>query len=252
MRLLVTLLCLLLPTHLWAGNVTVFAAASLKTALDQVADQWETDTGNTVTLSFAGSSALARQIQAGAPADIFISANPGWMDHLAANSLILNETRVDILGNTLVLIGPAGSEPLPALGAQTDLTALLGDDFLAMALVDAVPAGIYGKAALQFLGIWPSVEGRIAQVDNVSAALALVVLGETPLGITYGSDVLAEPRVTVLATFPPESHPPILYPAAITTDSADRALAAAFLTYLRGPVAGAIFTSAGFSTLEVE
>ncbi|MEZ5675491.1 MAG: molybdate ABC transporter substrate-binding protein [Thalassovita sp.] len=244
-------LLLLLPTQLWAGNVTVFAAASLKNALEQVALDWLTETGNTATLSFAGSSALARQIQAGAPADIFISANPGWMDNLAANGLIRTDTRADLLSNTLVLIGPAGTAPLPGITPATDLAGLLGDDLLAMALVDAVPAGIYGKAALIHLNLWPTVENKVAQADNVRAALALVALKEAPLGITYGSDAVAEPRVTVLKTFPAESHPPILYPAAQTTDSAAPD-AAAFLTYLRSPAAAQVFERFGFSPVSAD
>ncbi len=244
-------LLLLLPTQLWAGNVTVFAAASLKNALEQVALDWLTETGNTATLSFAGSSALARQIQAGAPADIFISANPGWMDHLAANGLIRTDTRADLLSNTLVLIGPAGTAPLPGITPATDLAGLLGDDLLAMALVDAVPAGIYGKAALIHLNLWPTVENKVAQADNVRAALALVALKEAPLGITYGSDAVAELRVTVLKTFPAESHPPILYPAAQTTDSAAPD-AAAFLTYLRSPAAAQVFERFGFSPVSAD
>lgn len=252
MRLILALLCLLPPLPATAGQITVFAAASLKTTLEQVAAEWQDETGNTAILSFAGSSALARQIEAGAPADIFLSANPGWMDHLAAKGLIRNETRIDLLGNTLVLIGPAGADPLPALGLQTDLAGRLGDDRLAMALVDAVPAGIYGKVALQSLGLWTSVEGQIAQTDNVSAALALVALGETPLGITYATDALAEPGVSILATFPADSHPPIIYPAALTVEGMTPDLAGAFLAYLQSPVARDIFANAGFTSLGAE
>lgn len=243
MRLLLALL-LMLPQALWAGNVTVFAAASLKTALEQVATQWQAETGHTVTLSFAGSSALARQIEAGAPADIFLSANPGWMDHLAAKGLIRNDSRVDLLGNALVLIGPAGDAPM----TLSDLPARLGNGPLAMALIDAVPAGIYGKEALMSLGLWAAIQDRVAQTDNVRAALALVALGEAPLGITYHSDALAEPRVAVLATFPADSHPPITYPAALTSDSTSPQ-AGAFLAYLQSPEASAILGHAGFVPL---
>ncbi len=236
---------ILLPSPILAGNVTVFAAASLKTVLDRIAQDWHAQTGHTATISFAGSSALARQIEAGAPADVFISANPGWMDHLAAQNLIRNDTRTDLLSNTLVLIAPAGTAGLPGIGPQTDLAGLLGQDRMAMALVDAVPAGIYGKAALETLGQWPSVSGQIAQADNVSAAMMLVALGETPLGIVYGSDARAEPRVTVLATFPADSHPQILYPAAVTTDSTSPH-AAEFLGFLQSETATQIFLTAGF------
>ncbi|MGH1356433.1 MAG: molybdate ABC transporter substrate-binding protein [Thalassovita sp.] len=245
------LLMMLLPAPLWAQDVTVFAAASLKTALEDVASAWTAQTGHTATLSFAGSSALARQIDAGAPADIFISANQGWMDHLAALGVIQTDSRVDLLGNTLVLIGPAGSAPLGALGPETDLTSRIGADRMAMALIQAVPAGIYGKAALTALGLWPQVADKIAQTDNVRAALALVALGEAPLGVTYASDAMAQPRVTVLATFPDTSHPAILYPAAITTESTGPQ-ATEFLTFLQSDTAKDIFRAAGFLIPEDE
>ena len=250
MRLLLLIL-LLFPAPSWAREVTVFAAASLKTALEQVAESWTHQTGHSVTLSFAGSSALARQIDAGAPADIFISANPGWMDHLAALGLIRNDSRVDLLGNRLVLIAPSGTPPLASLDAKTDLAARLGDDRLAMALIDAVPAGIYGKAALISLGLWPQVENRVAQTDNVRAALAIVALGEAPLGITYASDALVQPKVTILATFPADSHPPILYPAALTTDSTS-GYAAAFLEFLQSEQAQSLFIANGFTKPETQ
>lgn len=239
-------LLVLLPAPLWARDVTVFAAASLKNALEAVAKAWTDETGHSVTMSFAGSSALARQIEAGAPADIFISANPGWMDHLAALGMIRTDTRVDLLSNRLVLIGPAGADPLGPLGPSTDLTTRLGPDRMAMALVQAIPAGIYGKAALVSLGLWPKVEDKIAQTDNVRAALALVALGEAPLGITYASDAQVQPKVTVLARFPASSHPQILYPAALVNDSA-ALQAAAFLAFLQSENALDIFQVAGFS-----
>lgn len=248
MRLILAFLLCFLPSVLWAGSVTVFAAASLKTVLDQVTHEWEAETGHTVTLSFAGSSALARQIEAGAPADIFISANPGWMDHLAATGLIRNDSRVDLLGNRLVLIG-RDIAPLPALSAATDLHGLLSGGPLAMALVEAVPAGIYGKSALASLGLWTGIEGQIAQTDNVRAALALVALGEAPLGLTYLTDAQADPRVQIVAPFPAHSHPPITYPAALTTDStAPQALA--LLRYLQSPAAQTRFQQAGFTLPE--
>lgn len=247
MRLILAFLTLLLPSALWAETVTVFAAASLKTALEQVAADWQDQTGHSVTLSFAGSSTLARQIEAGAPADIYFSANAGWMDHLAGLGLIRNGTRTDLLGNTLVVIGPAGAPPLEL----PDLPERLGTGPLAMALVEAVPAGIYGKSALQSLGLWTLLEPLVAQTDNVRAALALVALGEAPLGITYGSDAMAEPRVTVVSTFPPTVHPAITYPVAITSQSAS-AQAGAFLTYLHSPQAATRFLAAGFTLPESE
>lgn len=246
---LIALLLTLIPAPLWAQDVTVFAAASLKNALEQAAAVWTQDTGTKVVLSFAGSSALARQIDAGAPADLFISANEGWMDHLAAQGLIQTDSRVVLLGNRLVLIGPAGAAPLGPLGPGTDLAARLGTDRLALALTEAVPAGIYAKAALVHLGLWPQVADKTAPTDNVRAALALVALGETPLGVTYASDAVAQPKVSVLATFPADSHPAIHYPAALISDKAQ---AAAFLDFLQTPRAQAIFADAGFLIPEAE
>jgi molybdate transport system substrate-binding protein len=242
---LFALLSLLIPAPLWAQDVTVFAAASLKNALEEITATWEHQTGYRATLSFAGSSALARQIEAGAPADIFISANQGWMDHLAARGLIQTESRVNLLGNQLVLIAPKGSAAFGPLGPESDLVARLGPDRMAIALTEAVPAGIYGKAALMHLGLWDQVSDRLAQTDNVRAALALVALGETPLGVTYTTDAQAQPKVQVLATFPDTSHPPILFPAALTTDAADHKTQE-FLHFLQSKPARALFLEAGF------
>jgi molybdate transport system substrate-binding protein len=232
---------------LWAAplhaDVTVYAAASLKTALDEVAEAYTDESGEAVTLSFAGSSALARQIQQGAPADLFISANPGWMDALEADGLIDAAKRVDLLGNTLVLIS---TEPGPEM-ALADLPSELGQAKLAMALVDAVPAGQYGKAALQSLGLWDAVAPQVAQADNVRAALALVALGAAPFGIVYATDARADPRVTLRATFPEGSHAPILYPAAPIagrTETADP-----FLRFLTTDTAKMIFETNGFDVL---
>ncbi len=226
-----------------ADRITVFAAASLKTALDRIAADWE---GAEVVLSYAGSSALARQIEAGAPADIFISASPDWMDALAGQGLIRPETRVDLLGNSLVLVRHgAGAAPVE-IGADFDLLAALGDGRLAMALVDAVPAGIYGREALTALGFWDSVAARVAQADNVRAALALVALGEAPLGIVYATDARAEPRVSVAAVFPADAHAPIVYPAALTAEADPDS--AGFLAYLQSEAARAVFAAEGFAT----
>jgi molybdate transport system substrate-binding protein len=237
-----------------AADVTVFAAASLTDALGEAARAYETRTGAAITLSFAGSSALARQIQQGAPADLFISANADWMDRLQADGLIAEDTRTDLLRNSLVLIAPTeDTAPLedapPMLGPRTDLRGLLGDGRLAMALVEAVPAGIYGKAALETLGLWEAVAPRVAQADNVRAALALVATGEAPLGIVYATDAAAEDDVRILATIPPETHPPILYPAAAVAgrESAD---ARAFLAFLTGSEAEAIFRRHGFRPVQ--
>lgn len=236
---------MLLTTPAHAGQVTVFAAASMKTALDMIAQDWSARTGDTAAISYAGSSALARQIEAGAPADVFISANVDWMDRLQEAGLIQSATRFDLVANSLVLIAHGPDAPQVPLTPETDLAAMLGNGKLAMALVDAVPAGIYGKAALENLGLWPSVAQSVAQADNVRAALALVAAGEAPYGIVYATDAVAEPRVSVAATFAPQTHPPIIYPAAVTTDSTG-ALALSFLDYLRTDAARTVFMQHGF------
>ncbi|OCW57818.1 molybdate ABC transporter substrate-binding protein [Hoeflea olei] len=232
-----------------AEEVTVFAAASMKTALDEVAADWQAETGNTAVISYAGSSALARQIQEGAPADLFISAAVNWMDTLEEAKLIKSETRVDLLGNTLVLIGHGADAADVEIAPGFDLAGLLGDNRLAMALVDSVPAGVYGKAALTSLGVWDAVEPKVAQADNVRAALQLVATGEAPMGIVYATDAAAEPDVRVVATFPADSHPAIIYPAAVTAESA-KPEAEAFLEYLSGAKARSAFEAQGFTVLK--
>jgi len=227
-------LTILLVSWPWVGSAeraTVFAAASLKSALEEVAAAYEGE----VTLVFAGSSALARQIAAGAPADLFISANVAWMDDLEARGRIVPDSRVDLLGNTLVAVAPRGAAPADPFDVPR----------LAMALVDAVPAGIYGKAALRHLGHWERLAPRVVQSDNVRAALAFVALGEVPLGIVYGSDAVAEPGVVVVHRFAAESHPPIVYPAARIAGGGG----AGFLAYLQTPQARAIFEAQGFEVL---
>lgn len=226
-----------------ADEITIFAAASLKDALDGVAAQWqESHPGDTVVISYAGSSQLAKQIQQGAPADLFISASSEWMDAVEKSGDIDAATRKDLLGNTLVLVGTG----TPAAAPVTDLPALLGEHKLAMALVDSVPAGQYGKQALEHLGLWSKVESHVAQADNVRAALKLVATAEAPLGIVYGSDAVAEKGVGVIATFPEDSHDKITYPAAVTK-SADTPQAAAFLDSLTQEPAKSIFESQGFT-----
>ncbi|WP_244614899.1 molybdate ABC transporter substrate-binding protein [Pukyongiella litopenaei] len=226
----------------------VFAAASMKTALDEAAARFAAGTGETPPLlSFAGSSALARQIMQGAPAALFVSANTAWMDTLEAEGLIAPGTRADIATGDLVLIAAPGYAGELTIGPGFDLAGALGGERLAMALVDAVPAGIYGRAALQSLGVWDSVADRIAQADNVRAALRLVALGEAPLGIVYATDALAEPRVRVLGRFPPDSHPPICYPAAVLAEF-DTPPARAFLAFLTGPEGREILNRHGFGS----
>ena len=231
-----------------AEPVTVFAAASLTDAMQAVAERFEAETGHDVAVSLAGTSALARQIEQGAPADVFVSANPGWMDRLEGAGLIAAGTRIDLLGNRLVLVA-SGRDARPVdLGPGTDLAGRLGDGRMAMALVDAVPAGIYGKAALSTLGLWESVAPKVAQTDNVRAALALVASGAAPFGVVYATDAAAEDDVTRVATFPADSHPPIVYPAAAVAGG-DTARADAFLRFLRGPSARAAFEARGFAVL---
>ena len=234
------------PAPAAAERVTVFAAASLMTALDEVAVRFEAETGHEVTLSYAGSSVLARQVARGAPADVVISANPGWMDWLEDEGLIAQGTRAAILGNRLALIAH-GHRAAPAeIGPGTDLAALVGQGRLAMALVDAVPAGIYGKAALTRLGQWGALRPRVVQTDNVRAALKLVSIGEAGFGVVYATDAMADPAVALVGLFPEDSHPPIRYPAAAVAGRAGPA-ARAFLAHLQGPGAAAIFERHGFS-----
>ncbi len=197
-----------------AAEVTIFAAASLKNALDDAAKTYEAKTGAKVVTSYAASSALAKQIESGANADIFFSADLDWMDYLQQKTLIDSASRKTLLGNTLVLIGPKNSTvSLPIEKNFPLLQALGADGKLAMAGVDSVPAGKYGKAALTYLGVWDAVAPRVAQAENC-VALAFVARGEAPLGIVYGTDAKAEPAVRVVGTFPEESHPKIAYPVA--------------------------------------
>ncbi len=242
MRHLLLSAALLVPGLAAAESPTVFAAASLKTALDQVAQSWQDAGHDPVVISYAGSSALARQIEAGAPADLFLSASVAWMDTVEGAGVVVPGTRRDLLGNTLVLIGAEdGAVDL------ADLPATLGEQHLAMALVDSVPAGQYGKAALTYLGLWDALAPHVAQADNVRAALALVATGEAPFGVVYATDAAAEPRVHLAATFPAESHPPIIYPAAQLTTGTAPEDAVAFLAYLGGAEAAQIFQAQGFS-----
>lgn len=231
-----------------ADEVTVFAAASLTDALDRIAADWTDAGGAAVVTSYAGSSALARQIREGAPADIFISASPDWMDALEASGDLRPGTRRDILGNRLVLIAHGDADPV-TIDADLDLPALLGGGRLSMALVDAVPAGIYGRAALTHLGLWDAVAPLVAQSDNVRAALAFVARNEAPLGIVYATDAAAQDAVSVIGTFPADSHPPITYPAALTAQS-DAAQAQAFLDHLSSDAARQVWARFGFTLPE--
>ncbi|MDO5528611.1 MAG: molybdate ABC transporter substrate-binding protein [Paracoccus sp. (in: a-proteobacteria)] len=226
-------------------EVTVFAAASLREALDDLAARHRAASGVAVIASYAGSSALARQIQEGAPADLFISASTAWMDALEGSGDIVADTRRDLLGNGLVLIAGAGAAPVE-LSSKTDLAALLEGGYLAMAMVDSVPAGVYGKEALVSLGLWESVQGSVAQADNVRAALAFVAQGEAPYGIVYATDARAEKGVEIVAIFPESSHAPITYPIALLPDAENAARG--FYDYLISDEAAAIWRSYGFRT----
>ena len=229
-------------------RLVVFAAASLKNALDAVNTACAADVGETATISFAGSSALAKQIEQGAPSDIFISADLDWMAYLSQKNLTKKNTETRLLGNSIVLIALADSTATVELKPGVDLATAIGDGKLAMANVDAVPAGKYGKAALQSLGAWTAVEGKVAQAENVRAALALVSTGEAPFGVVYATDAAADARVRVVATFADDTHPPIVYPVAETADSKSAA-APKFLKCLQTDKARSLFEAQGFKLL---
>jgi molybdate transport system substrate-binding protein len=225
----------------------VFAASSLQTSLTRIAADWKARTGQAVTLSFAASSQLARQIEQGAPADLFLSADLDWMGWAQARKLIDVGSRRNIAGNALVLIEPADARTDLAIAPGFPLAAALGDSRLAMGMPQTVPAGRYSQLALQSLGIWDKVAPHVAGVENVRAALALVARGEARFGIVYLSDARSDPRVRVVGTFPPESHPAVIYPAALTAGSVHPA-ARAFLDHLGSAPAQAILAAEGFET----
>ncbi len=229
--------------------VTVFAAASLKNALEEAAKPFTASTGLNVRFSFAASSALARQIESGAPADLFASADLEWMDYLAERRRIAPGTRIDLLGNRLVVVAPADG-PLKDLALTAEaVRAALGGGRVATGEVTSVPAGRYAKAALERLGLWAEVQPRLAQAENVRAALAFVSRGEAPLGIVYETDARADPKVRVVAVFPPESHAPIVYPFAVTADARAPEGARRFIAFLAGPEGRKIFEAGGFMAL---
>jgi len=238
-------LVVLTVAHALAAGVLVFGAASLKEALDEQARHFKAATGHDVTVSYAASSALARQIANGAPADLFISADLEWMDYLDERQLLRPGTRTELLRNALVLIAPAASRAQLAIGPGFPLVAALGQERLAMADPDSVPAGKYGRSALVHLGVWPSVEQRVARAENVRAALALVSRGEAPFGIVYATDAQADKGVRVVDTFPPDSHPAIVYPAAMVAASASPS-AKPLLDYLESAAARPVWERYGF------
>ncbi|WP_137042948.1 molybdate ABC transporter substrate-binding protein [Pseudolabrys sp. FHR47] len=226
----------------------VFAAASLKTALDAIAADWRKDTGKAIAISYASSSALARQVEQGAPADVFFSADLDWMDWLQQRNLIKTNTRETLLGNTLVLIAPADAAVSFKIAPGADLGAALGGSRLAVTEVKSTPAGKYTKSALEKLGMWAGVEKELAQADTVRAALAFVARGEARFGVVYATDAKAEPKVRVVDVFPTSSHEPIAYPVALTASSINPD-ALAFLAYLKTRDAGKRFVEQGFSIL---
>ena len=227
--------------------ITVFAAASLTTALQDLGDGFTRETSIPVRFSFAASSALARQIENGAPADVFFSADLEWMDYLQTRKLIQRDTRHDVLGNRLVLIAPADSKIKLKIEPHFRLADALGKGRLVSGDPDSVPAGRYAREALTALGAWNDVEGRMVRADSVRSALAFVDRGEAPLGIVYETDALADKKVRVVDAFPDNSHLPIVYPIALT--SAAKADAAKFVAYIRGPAGDAAFKAFGFRAL---
>jgi molybdate transport system substrate-binding protein len=237
------------PSSMAQEQITVYAAASLKNALDDTSTAFTKATGVKVVASYEASSALAKQIEQGAPADIFISADLRWMDYVAERKLIKPETRVNLLGNKLVLIAPASSRlDHVTIGQGFDLARLAGNERIAVADVKAVPAGLYAKAALEKLGAWAAAEPKLAQAENVRATLAFVARGETPLGIVYETDAKVEPKVKVVGTFPDGSYPPVTYPVAATAGGS-KASVERYLGFLRSGAAKSIFEKYGFSVL---
>jgi molybdate transport system substrate-binding protein len=231
-------------------DLLVFAAASLKNALDEVNTAYERERAQKATTSYAASPALARQIESGAPADIFISADLDWMDYVDTRKLVKSETRTNLLGNKIVLIAPSSSTASIAIAPSFPLAQALGNDGrLAMADVNSVPAGKYGKAALEKLGVWASVRNRVAPAENVRATLLLVSRGEAPLGIVYQTDAAADRSVKIVGAFPADTHPPIVYPIAVTASSTNPG-AAAYLAYLKSAAARPAFEKQGFTLLE--
>jgi molybdate transport system substrate-binding protein len=240
----------LAATHFAAAQemLTVFAAASMKNALDGVNAAFTRATGIKVAASYAASSALAKQLENGAPADVFVSADLKWMDDVAEKKAIKPETRVNLLGNRLVLIAGKDSKlGNVTIGQGFDIAKLAGDGRIAVADTKAVPAGLYAKEALEKLGAWKAAEPKLAQAENVRATLAYVARGETPIGIVYETDAKVEPNVKIIGTFPEGSHAPVVYPVAATVNV--KAGAAKYLNFLRTGAAKAVFEKYGFTFL---
>jgi molybdate transport system substrate-binding protein len=250
-RLLVALAAAAVATPQWAAaqekSIIVFAAASMKNSLDDI-DAAFTKSGIKVLASYAASSALMKQIEQGAPADVYVSADLQWMDYGSQKKLVQDETRVNLLGNRLVLIAPKDAKIGDVtIGPGLDLAKLADGGRIATGDVRAVPVGLYAKAALEKLGLWPSVEPKMAMAENVRAALILVARDEAAVGIVYETDAKVEPGVKIIGVFPDDSHPPIVYPVALTANAKPEA--AQYLAFLRTQAAKSVFESYGFSFL---
>jgi molybdate transport system substrate-binding protein len=248
LALAVWLVFLLAPAYVHAPELRVFGAASLQDAIDILNVRYERDTGHKVVASYDGSDTLAQLIDYGAPADIFISADTDWMNYLADRSLIKPETRRNLLGNKLVLIARAGSAPTLGIGPNFPLAQALGNGRLAIADPASVPAGKYGKAALQALGVWAAVKDRLVQAQDVRAALALVSRREATLGIVYQTDAVADQGVDIVGTFPASSHPPIVYPLAVIKASTNPT-AESYIEFLQSHAVEPVFELRGFAML---
>ena len=236
------------PARAEEKTLIVFAAASMKNALDDIDAAFTAKTGTKVSASYAASSTLAKQIEQGAPADIFVSADTDWMDYATAKKTIDEASRVNLLGNSIVLIAPKDSTiDNVTIGPGFDLAKLAGDGKIATGDVKAVPVGKYAKAALEKLGSWQAAETKFAMAESVRAALTLVARGEAALGIVYATDAKVEPEVKIVGTFPADSHPPIVYPVAATTSAG--AGAANYLAFLQSQAAKTIFEKYGFTFL---
>jgi molybdate transport system substrate-binding protein len=245
-----TLLCGLAasPAPAQDKSFTVFAAASMKNALDEVDNAYSAKSGVTVIVSYAASSTLAKQIEQGAPADVFVSADTDWMEYAIAKKTINEPTRVNLLGNSIVLVAPKDSKiNNVTIGPGFDLAKLAGSDKIATGDVKSVPVGKYAKAALEKLGAWQAAEPKFAMAENVRAALTLVARGEAALGIVYSTDGKVEPGVKIVGRFPADSHPPIIYPVAATATAKPEA--DGYLAYLRSSAAKAVFEKNGFTFL---
>lgn len=229
-----------------AEDVVVFAAASLTSALNEVGEGFKAKTGHTIKPSYAASSALAKQVEQGAPGQVFVSADPKWMDYLAAKKLINPDTRFNLLGNNLVLVAPTDSKlGRVELGPKTDIAALAGDGRIASGNPESVPAGQYFKQAMERAGQWDKVARKVAGADTVRAALAFVERGEAPLGVVYATDAAGSRKVKIVGVFPDTMHDPIIYPFALISGMESQG-ARAFLDYVRTNEAKGVFAKHGF------